>query len=105
MRIENAEMGVSFELPERLTVDQLDCYQGKIAEYLSEYKNTFLSNVRYRAMTYSAAVEAGLISAWESSTMPEVKPSEVGAADAQVINFVGSEVDSYIKSYTDIPPK
>ena len=100
----NEQLGVSFNLPDRLTVDQLDEYQRKIAGYLGEYKDTFLSTVRYRAMQYSAAVEAGLISEWQSASMPEAKPANVGAADARVISWAGSEVEQYIKAFTDIPP-
>lgn len=98
------QLQVSFELPDRLTVDQLDEYQRRIGGYLSDYKAAFLSTVRYRAMVYSAAVEAGLITNWHSDTMPEVKPADVGAADARVISFVGGEVDSYITAYTAISP-
>ena len=98
------KLGVSFELPDRLTVDQLDDYQKRIGVYLSAYKDTFLSTTRYRAMTYSAAVESNLITAWQCEAMPELRPAEVGQADAQVINFVGYEVDQYITSYTAISP-
>lgn len=97
-------LGVSFELPDRLTVDQLDEYQRRIGGYLAEYKEAFLSTMRYRAMVYSAAVEAGLISNWQSDTMPNAKPADVGSADARVISFVGSEVEAYITSYTAISP-
>lgn len=98
------KLGVRFELPDRLTVDQLDEYQRHIGGYLAEYKDTFLSTMRYRAMVYSAAVEAGLIANWQSDTMPEVKPADIGGADALVISFVGVEVESYIASYSTIPP-
>lgn len=100
----NEQLGVSFTLPDRLTVDQLDEYQRKVAGYLGEYKDTFLSTVRYRAMQYSAAVEAGLIDEWQCASMPEARPANIGAADAQVISWVGGEVERYIKGYTDIPP-
>ena len=100
----NEKLGVSFTLPDRLTVDQLDDYQQRIAGYLNQYKDGFLSSVRYRAMCYSAAVEAGLISDWQCSTMPDLRPQDVGSADAQVISFVGSEVDQYVTSFTTIPP-
>lgn len=98
------KLGVSFKLPDRLTVDQLDDYQRHIGNYLAEYKDGFLSTMRYRAMVYSAAVEAGLITEWHSDSMPEVKPAEVGGADALVISFVGSEVEAYITTFTAISP-
>lgn len=104
MKKASEKLGVSFELPDRLTVDQLDDYQRRIGVYLSEYKDGFLSSMRYRAMIYAAAVEAGLIGSWECETMPDVKPADIGGADAQVINFVGSEVDAYITAYTAISP-
>lgn len=97
-------LGVSFDLPDRLTVDQLDEYQRRIGGYLADYKNGFLSTMRYRAMVYSAAVEAGLITNWQSDSMPDVKPADVGGADALVISFVGAEVEDYIKPYNTIPP-
>lgn len=100
----SASLGVSFALPDRLTVDQLDEYQRRIGGYLSTYKEPFLSTTRYRAMTYSAAVESNLIADWNCETMPELRPADVGQADARVINFVGSEVDAYITSYTAISP-
>lgn len=101
---ENKQLGVSFELPDRLTVDQLDEYQRRIGQYLADYKDGFLSTMRYRAMTYSAAIEAGLITNWQSDTMPEAKPADVGAADALVISYVGAEVDALITSYVSISP-
>jgi hypothetical protein len=102
---ENAALGVSFELPDRLTVDQLDDYQTKIGQYLAEHQGGFLSNVRYRAMAYAAAVEAGIITNWQCATMPDLRPADVGAADARVISFVGLAVDEYITTYTTISPK
>lgn len=100
----NARLGVSFELPDRLTVDQLDDYQQRIGKYLAAYKDTFLSTTRYRAMTYSAAVECNLIAEWKCETMPELRPAEVGQADAKVINYVGAEIDAWITAYTAISP-
>ena len=100
----NVSLGVSFALPDRLTVDQLDDYQTRIGEYLSAYKNTFLSTARYRAMAYSAAVESNLIADWTCEAMPELRPADVGQADARVIGFVGKEVDDYITAYTTISP-
>lgn len=100
----NASLGVSFALPDRLTVDQLDEYQRHVGKYLSDYKETFLSTTRYRAMTYSAAVESNIIAEWSCEAMPELRPADIGQADARVINFVGAEVDQYITSYTTISP-
>jgi hypothetical protein len=100
----NASLGVSFALPDRLTVDQLDDYQQHIGRYLSDYKDTFLSTARYRAMVYSAAVESGMIADWQCAAMPELRPAEVGQADARVINFVGLAVEDYITAYTTISP-
>jgi hypothetical protein len=101
---EREALGVSFELPDRLTVDQLDNYQQCIGQYLNNYKDQFLSNTRYRAMIFAAAVEAGLISQWQSSTMPTLEIDEVGQADAQVILYVGKEIEDYITAYTTISP-
>lgn len=100
----NESLGVSFELPDRLTVDQLDDYQQRIGKYLNDYKSAFLSNARYKAIVYTAAVEAGLLTNWQSETMPETNLSEIGQADARVILFVGDEVEKYITSYTTISP-
>lgn len=105
MKKANDQLGVSFELPDRLTVDQLDDYQKRIGNYLSEYQGGFLSTMRYRTMMYSAAVEAGLITEWHSDTMPDVKPNNVGEADALVILFVGETVEEYLAPYTTISPK
>lgn len=103
MRKASDKLGVSFKLPDRLTVDQLDEYQKHIGNYLSTYKDTFLSTVRWRAITYSAAVDSGLITEWQCDAM-ELRPADVGSADAQIISFVGYEVDQYITSYTAISP-
>ena len=100
----SANLGVSFELPDRLTVDQLDEYQKCIGNYLAAYKDQFLSTTRYRAMVYSAAVESDLIAGWQCDVMPDLRPADVGQADAQVINYVGYEIDQYITSYTTISP-
>lgn len=96
----NETLGVSFELPDRLTVDQLDEYQKIIGTRLSEYKETFLSTIRYRAIVYGAAVEAGLIGNWQCAAMPDKQQPN----DAMVISWAGQVIEQYVSSYTTISP-
>jgi hypothetical protein len=96
----NESLGASFELPDRLTVDQLDEYQCIIGAHLKDYEDAFLSAIRFRAIVYGAAVEAGLIGNWRCDAMPDMQQP----TDAMVISWVGQVIQEYVSAYTTISP-
>ena len=96
-------LGVSFDLPETLSVRQLDAYQLALQNAVAKL-NGNLSDARYFAILYGVAVESGLVTNWQSETMPNVTPASVDDADARVIYWTGKTIREFIRAITEIPP-
>lgn len=107
---EHKGLGVSFDLPDFLTVDQLDAYQAALQAAIAQHSNgkspgvINITDARYFAIVYGTAVESGLISNWRCERQPEVSPAMVGGADARVIIWTGRAVRDYVREITEIPP-
>jgi hypothetical protein len=104
---ESQTLGVRFELPDRLTVGEMDAYQSAIQTAIEQNGLTAsnLTDMRYFALVHVVANQCGLIRKWQSETMPNPTPDDVDEADAAVIYFTGVSVRDYIRSFTDIAPK
>ncbi len=99
----NENLGVSFSLPDSLTVGQLDKYQQALQAALAQL-NGNLTDARYYAILYGTAVESGLVSDWQCASQPDLSPASVDLADARVIYFVGAAIRDFVRSFTEIPP-
>lgn len=96
-------LDVSFDLPETLSVRQLDAYQLALQSAVAKL-NGNLSDARYFAILYGIAVESGLVTNWQSTTMPNLTPASVDDADARVIYWTGRTIREYVRAITEIPP-
>lgn len=96
-------LGVSFDLPDSLTVRQLDAYQMALQNAIAKLNGT-LTDARYYAILYGVAVESGLVTNWQSATMPNAAPASVDDADARVIYWTGKTIREYVRAITEIPP-
>jgi len=96
-------LGVSFDLPDSLTVRQLDAYQIALQSAVAKL-NGNLSDARYYAILYGVAVESGLVTNWKSTTMPDATPATVDDADARIIYWTGRTIREFIRAITEIPP-
>jgi len=97
------KLGVSFDLPDSLTVRQLDAYQMALQNAVAKL-NGNLSDARYFAILYGVAVESGLVTNWQSATMPNATPASVDDADARVIYWTGKTIREFIRAITEISP-
>lgn len=102
MNKNNAELGYSFNLPDSLTVDQLDAYQLAVNKAITELKGP-LTDMRYFAIIFGVAAQVGWLADWKCEAMPSLT-GVLGAVDAKVIIAVGKVVRDFVKGYTDISP-
>lgn len=103
MRKASEALGVSFDLPDSLTVRQLDAYQMALQSAVAKL-NGNLSDARYFAILYGVAIESGLVTNWQSATMPNPMPASVDDADARIIYWTGKTIREFIRSITEISP-
>lgn len=102
MKIENAGLGYTFTLPDRLTTDELDTYQLGINKAITDLKGA-LTDMRYFAIIFGTAVQSAWVKDWQCEAMPSITGS-VGSLDAKVIISVGKQIRDFVKGYTDISP-
>ncbi len=98
----NTALGVSFELPDTLTVKQLDDYQLGMQKWLTSLNGNPLTFARLNAVAYGVAADAGLISNWQCEKMP-LELEDVDQADARIINFVGGAVRAFVEEINEVP--
>lgn len=94
--------GYSFNLPDSLTVDQLDGYQAEVSKATTEYKGV-LTDIRWYAIVFAVAVKVGWLSDWVCDKMPDPR-GVLGPIDAKIVIAVGKTVRDFVRSYTDIDP-
>lgn len=98
----NTALGVSFELPDTLTVKQLDDYQIGMQKYLAALNGNPLTFARLNAVAYGVAVQVGMISNWQCERMP-LEPENVDQADARIINFAGGAIREFVEDINAVP--
>ena len=101
-------LGVSFDLPDSLIVDEMDAYQAALQAAVTRVNgnksNGTITDARYYAIVYGVSVECGLITNWVCASMPDLSPSTAGKADGKIIYLVGKTISAYMRAITEIPP-
>ena len=98
----SAEIGLSFDMPDSLTVKQLDDYQIAMQQAIKSLNGTPLTVARLNAVAYGVATGQGLIANWQCERMP-AKPDNIDQADARIINYAGTLVREYIEEIANVP--
>lgn len=96
------KLGYKFSLPDSLTVDQLDDYQGRVSKAVTDLKGP-LTDMRWYAVVFAVAVQVGWLAEWECAAMPDPR-GVLGPIDAKIVIAVGKTVRDFVRSYTDIDP-
>jgi hypothetical protein len=102
VRKENQSRGVSFDLPEWPTVGQIEDYQLRLRDLVTNFKGT-LTDVRLYALIHIADFETGLASGWQCERMPDPLPDDERQADGAAIGFSGNVINEQVKLWTEIP--
>lgn len=95
----NPTLKVSFVLPERLSLGAYDRYQIAMAKG----SGVELTQARFNALVFGAAVEAGLVSEWQCDSMPTLPPPDVNAVDAVVVIFCGQTIAEWVRAQVTVP--
>lgn len=98
----NDELLTSFDLPDRLSVKQLDDYQREMWEMQERY-GVKVTTARYHGAIFGAAIEAGIILNWQSELMPSLDFKNADEVDAGVALWAGSTIDEYLEAQNYIP--
>lgn len=102
MRKENQSIDVAFDLPDWPTVGQLEDYQLRLRELVTDFKGG-LTDARLYALIHVAAFETGLASGWRCERMPEALNGDERNADGVAIVYSGSTINEQVKRWTEIP--
>lgn len=102
MRKENQSIGVSFDLPDWPTVGQLEDYQIKLRELITDFKG-LLTDARLNALIHVSAFESGLASNWQCERMPDPLPDDERSADGVALLFSGNAINDQVRKWTEIP--
>jgi hypothetical protein len=102
VRKENQSIGVAFDLPDWPTVGQLEDYQLKLRDLVTNFKGG-LTDARLYALIHVAAFETSLASDWQCERMPDPLPDDERTADGVAITYSGSVINDQVKRWTEIP--
>lgn len=96
------ELLTSFNLPDRLSVKQLDDYQREMWEMQERY-GAKVTTARYHGAIFGAAIEADFVLDWQSELMPSLDFENADDVDAGVALWAGSVIDEYLEAQNYIP--
>ncbi|HMN11829.1 MAG TPA: hypothetical protein PKD55_05835 [Bellilinea sp.] len=82
------ELKASFSLPDFFSLAALNRWSAAVEAHKEELKDT-LSEAHFKAIYLGLAVEAKLVTNWQSETMPDPAPSDPELVDVRVVLWAG----------------